>query len=309
MTSSIPDNERFKIDKRWLRDSFDRAAHHYDAAAVLQHEVGKRMLERLDLIRIQPHTVVDIGAGTGRQTRALTRRYPQARTIALDLAPNMLKRGRQQLSWWQRRQRRQYFVCADAERLPLADQSVDMLFSNVTLQWCDDLDRVFSEFNRILRPGGLLLFSSFGPDTLHELRVSWQTIDPHNHVNAFIDMHDIGDALLRSGLGDTVMDMEMITLTYTDLRSLMTDLKIIGAHNVTAGRPRGLTGRQRLQRLTSAYETFRNQDNLLPASYEVIYGHAWKTAQSVTAQRLSDGSISIPLSVLHDKSGKGRMPP
>ena len=308
MTSSTPDNARFSIDKRWLRDSFDRAAQHYDKAAVLQHEVGKRMLERLELVRIQPRIITDIGAGTGRQTRVLARSYPQARTVALDLAPNMLIRARQQLSWWQRRQHRQCFVCADAERLPLRDSSVDLLFSNLTLQWCDDLDHVFREFHRVLRPGGLLLFSSFGPDTLHELRISWQSVDAHNHVNAFIDMHDIGDALLRSGLGETVMDMEMITLTYADLRSLMTDLKVIGAHNITAGRPRGLTGRRRLQQLISAYEAFRNQDNLLPASYEVIYGHAWKgVAQAVTTQRLSDGSISVPLSVLRDKSGKGEI--
>ena len=306
MTSSIPDTTSFNIDKRWLRDSFNRAARTYDEAAVLQHEVGRRMLERLELIRIQPYIIFDIGAGTGRQTRDLPRHYPQARTIALDLAPNMLRHARQQLSWWQRRRHRHHFVCADAEQLPLVDCSVDLLFSNLTLQWCNDLDHVFSEFHRVLRPGGLLLFSSFGPDTLHELRASWRSADSHNHVNAFIDMHDIGDALLRSGLGETVMDMEMITLTYADVRTLMTDLKIIGAHNVTAGRPRGLTGRRQLQRLISAYEAFRNKDNLLPASYEVIYGHAWKgVSQAQTTLR--DGSISVPVSVLHDRHGKGGM--
>jgi malonyl-CoA O-methyltransferase len=295
----MTDNDRFHIDKRWLQRSFSRAAGDYDAAAVLQHEVGQRMLERLQLIRLQPQTVIDIGAGTGRQTRQLASHYPQSQVIALDLAPGMLHHARKQLSWRQRWQGRQRFVCADAEHLPFADNSADLLFSNVTLQWCDDLDRVFAEFNRVLRPGGLLLFSNFGPDTLHELRRSWQTVDPHNHVNAFMDMHDIGDALLRSGLSDPVMDMEMITLTYPDLHTLMTDLKIIGAHNVTAGRPRGLTGRQRLQQLTAAYETFRTQDNLLPASYEVIYGHAWKAdARQQASQHQADGSIAIPLSAL-----------
>jgi len=295
-------NDSFLIDKRWLQRNFDRAAPHYDAAAVLQHEIGRRMLERLDLIKLQPETVIDIGAGTGRQTRLLADHYPHSRVIALDLAPNMLHQARKQLSWWQRWQGRQHFICADAERLPLSDSSVDLIFSNATLQWCDDLDRVFNEFQRVLRPGGLLLFSSFGPDTLHELRRSWQAVDPHNHVNAFIDMHDIGDALLRSGMGDPVMDMEMITLTYRDLRTLMAELKIIGAHNVTAGRPRGLTGRKRLQQLTAAYETFRNQDNLLPLSYEVIYGHAWKTDSRKTGTGSpvqADGSIAIPLSTLH----------
>jgi len=305
----MTDAQTFRIDKRWLQRSFDRAAPDYDAAAVLQHEVGQRMLERLELIKLLPQTFIDIGAGTGRQSRLLARRYPNSQAIALDLAPGMLRQARQQLSWWQRRQRRQHFVCADAEQIPLASHSIDLIFSNVTLQWCDNLDRVFTEFNRVLRPGGLLMFSSFGPDTLHELRRSWQSIDPHTHVNAFIDMHDIGDALLRSGLADPVMDMEMITLTYRDLRTLMAELKIIGAHNVTAGRPRGLTGRQRLQQLTTAYETFRNRDNLLPASYEVIYGHAWKAdSNHKTGQRQPDGSISIPLSVLQHNPGEKDRP-
>jgi len=294
--------DSFHIDKHWLRRNFDRAAPHYDAAAVLQHEIGQRLFERLELIKLQPAVIVDIGAGTGRQTRMLARRFPRARTIALDLAPAMLRQARGHLSWWQRRQRRQRFLCADAEQLPLADGSVDLLFSNVTLQWCNTPERVFNEFQRVLRPGGLLLFSTFGPDTLHELRHSWRAVDPHSHVNLFIDMHDLGDALLRTGLADPVMDMEMMTLTYTDLRSLMAALKMIGAHNVTAGRPRGLTGRQRLRDLARAYEDFRNpQDLRLPASYEVIYAHAWKTAGRGKRQR-SDGSVSVPLSTLQRPS-------
>jgi malonyl-CoA O-methyltransferase len=290
--------DTFQIDKHWLRRNFDRAAPHYDAAAVLQHEIGQRLFERLELIKLQAEVIVDIGAGTGRQTRLLARRFPRAQTIALDLAPAMLGQARSQVSWWQRWQRRQRFICADAEQLPFADQTVDLLFSNVTLQWCETPERIFAEFQRVLRPGGLLLFSSFGPDTLHELRHSWQAVDPHTHVNMFIDMHDLGDALLRTGLADPVMDMEMITLTYPDLRSLMSELKMIGAHNVTAGRPRGLTGRQRLKNLTRAYEAFRNpQDGRLPASYEVIYGHAWKTADRDSRQQ-TDGSITIPLSTI-----------
>lgn len=290
--------DTFHIDKHWLRRSFDRAAPHYDTSAVLQHEIGQRLFERLELIKLQPEVVVDIGAGTGRQTRLLARRFPRARTIALDLAPAMLRQARSQLSWWQRWQGRQRFICADAEHLPFADHSVDLLFSNVTLQWCETPEQVFAEFQRVLRPGGLLLFSTFGPDTLQELRHSWQAVDPHTHVNLFIDMHDLGDALLRSGLADPVMDMEMMTLTYPDLRSLMSELKMIGAHNVTAGRPRGLTGRQRLEDLTRAYESFRNpQDKRLPASYEVIYGHAWKT-DSRNSHRQTDGDITIPLSAL-----------
>jgi len=294
-------SEVFKIDKQWLRQSFDKAAPKYEKAAVLQQEIGERLIERLSLIKIQPHTIIDIGAGTGLHTRSLARQFSKSVTIALDLATGMLQQARDQLTWWQHWQGRQQFICADAEQLPLADQSVDLLFSNVALQWCDNPEVAFSEFNRVLRPGGLLLFSTFGPDTLFELRRSWQTIDSRNHVNVFIDMHDLGDALLRAGLSDPVMDMEMMTLTYTDLRTLMAELKTIGAHNVTHGRPRGLTGRHSLKQLTNAYETYRcEHDNRLPASYEVIYGHAWKLAATPHHgnQQHDNGEISIPLDTL-----------
>ena len=299
--------EIFRIDKHWLRSSLDKAAPHYDEAAVLQHEVGQRLIDRLELINLVPDTIIDIGAGTGRQTRKLAKKFPRARTIAIDLAPSMLAYARKQLTFWQQWQGRQQFLCADAEQLPLCNNSVDLIFSNVTIQWCDNPDRVFAEFNRVLRPGGLLLFSTFGPDTLHELRKSWQTIDDQNHVNVFIDMHDLGDALLHGGFSDPVMDMEMITLTYTDMRTLMHELKMIGAHNVTQGRPRGLTGRRRLQQLIQAYDAFRNpSDQRLPASYEVIYGHAWKLNTPSTSTQHQDGIISVPLTTLTDKRSRTR---
>ena len=149
-----------------------------------------------------------------------------------------------------------------------------MVFSNLTLQWCNDLDHVFGEIRRILKPGGLFMFSTLGPDTLKELRESWRKVDQYNHVNAFMDMHDIGDALMRTNLADPVMDVEEITLTYADVFKLMKDLKTLGAHNVTKGRPRGLTGKHRLQSMVAHYEAFR-KNGLLPATYEVVYGHAW----------------------------------
>lgn len=262
-------------DKRWVRDSFSRAAAHYDETAVLQREVGQRMLERLELIRIDPARIVDIGCGPGRWTQALAQRFPKAHTIGLDIAYGMLQHAAQRGSWWQRLRSKTTWMCGDAEALPLADQSVDLLFSNLTLQWCGNLDAPFAEFQRVLRPGGLLLFSSFGPDTLKELRQSWRHVDHYNHVNAFIDMHDVGDALIRTGFSDPVMDVEHYTLTYRELMPLMRELKAIGAHNVTQGRPPGLTGRAKLAELTRAYEAFRRADGLLPCTYEVVHGHAW----------------------------------
>jgi malonyl-CoA O-methyltransferase len=267
---SRDDRQPYELDKQSVRRAFERAAAGYDAAAVVQREVGRRMLERLELMRIRPERILDVGAGTGQGSIALARRYRGARVVALDLAHAMLREVRRRTPWLSKVR----CVCADMERLPFADASFDMVHSNATLQWATDLDGALGELHRVLRPGGLLLFSTFGPDTLRELREAWAQVDGHTHVHAFLDMHDIGDALLRQGLADPVMDVERLTVTYPDAYRLMHDLKGIGAHNAAQGRPRGLTGRRRLQAMLEAYESFR-RDGVLPASYEIVYGHAW----------------------------------
>lgn len=261
------------LDKRQVRAAFDRAASTYDEAAVLQREVGRRLLERLELMRLQPRRVCDLGAGTGLATRALMGRYARATVVALDLAPAMLERARRRAPLL----RRLRCVCADLEALPLADASCDLLFSNLALQWVNDLDRACRELRRVLRPGGCLLFSTFGPDTLRELREAWAVADGGQHVNTFLDMHDIGDALVRAGLADPVMDVEHFTLTYRALPDLMRELKALGAH-VVAGRATGLTGRRRLAAVAAAYES-RRRDGRLPATFEVVYGHGWGPPQ------------------------------
>ena len=158
--------------------------------------------------------------------------------------------------------------------MPFADMSFELVYASLVLQWCEDLDATFLEWRRLLKPHGLLLFSTLGPDTLKELRAAWSEVDGFNHVNRFLDMHDIGDALIRAGFVEPVMDVEHMTLTYEDAASLMRDLKRIGAHNVTAGRSHRLTGRGRLAAFTQAYERWR-RDGRLPATYEVVYGTAW----------------------------------
>lgn len=283
-------------DKRLVRAAFEKAASCYDEAAVLQREIATRLLERLELMKIAPQRVLEVGSGTGFCSTQLTARFARAEFIALDIAHGMLQHTRHRFGWWQRLRRRPGFICADAESLPLADATVDLLFSNLTLQWCNDPDATFTEFRRVLKPGGLLLFSTFGPDTLKELRAAWRAVDDAMHVNAFIDMHDLGDGLLRSGFADPVMDREDIVLTYGDARTLMRDLKAIGAHNVNRGRHRGLTGKNRLNAMLAAYERFR-RDGRLPASYEIVYGHAWAPLRP-RQQQTRDGSTAIPFAQL-----------
>ncbi|MGD8577380.1 MAG: malonyl-ACP O-methyltransferase BioC [Thiohalophilus sp.] len=275
-------NDNQLIDKRQARLAFERAANSYDQAAVLQREVADRMLERLDYIKPIPDRLLDLGCGTGYTLSPLARRYPGCEIIALDVSTNMLVAARQKPSIWQRLRGRFRYLSGDAEQLPLADASVDMIFSSLAIQWCVDLDKAFAEMRRILKPDGLLMFTTFGPATLHELRDCFEQVDDYSHTNRFIDMHDIGDALLRNGFGDPVMDMEMLTVTYEDVFSIMRDLKQIGAHNVTQGRGRGLMGRRRMQAVADAYEQYRIEQRL-PVSYEVLYGHAWAMEKDGTA--------------------------
>ena len=262
-----------RLDRPALRAAFDRASARYEAAAGLQARVSDELLERLGALALTPRVVLDLGCGTGRVTRELKRRYRGALVIALDLAPGMLREARRHRSFWRRFER----LCADAQRLPLQSASVDLVFSSLMLQWCEPLDEALTEVRRVLKPGGFFAFSTFGPDTLQELRAAWAEADEHSHVNRFIDMHDVGDALARAGLAEPVLDVDRIELGYPDALSLMRDLKAIGAHNVTAGRPRTLLGRSRLGRMSAAYESFRRGGSL-PATYEVIYGASWGAA-------------------------------
>jgi malonyl-CoA O-methyltransferase len=266
--------DEYLIDKARVRASFDRAARTYDAAAILQKQVRDEMLSRLDLVRITPNVILDAGCGTGHGSIALQKRFNQAQIVSLDLSLSMLKATYANFPFFKKLTGKQRLVCADIERLPIANNSVDIVWSNLAIQWCNDLDQAFLEAKRVLNPNGLLMFSTFGPDTLKELRASSQ--NGHTHVSRFIDMHDIGDALTRAGFSAPVLDVEHYTLTYDDVKGVMRDLKAIGAHNATEGRARGLLGKGFLQQLTQQYEQFR-MDGKLPATYEVIFGHAWKS--------------------------------
>ena len=263
--------EMFGLDRRAVAEAFDRASTSYDAAAALQERVRNELLGRLEDFPLAPKSILDLGAGTGHSSRALKRRYPAAIVVAVDIAPGMLEKAREQSRWLRRFER----VRADAYSLPFADGSFDLIFSSLMLQWCDDLDAVFAEIARVLKPGGALIFSTFGPDTLLELRESWLATDaPGNHVNHFFDAPSLGTALMHAGLAEPVLDVDRIVMPYDDVLTLMRELKAIGAHNVTRGRARGLTGRRRLAAMTQAYEVLR-RDGKLPATYEVIHAICW----------------------------------
>jgi malonyl-CoA O-methyltransferase len=272
MTQEVPQ----VFNQADVRRSFDRAAERYEQFAVLQNEVCNRLLEKLDVVKITPEFVLDAGAGTGKAIPALFERYKKSQVVALDLSENMLEKSSRHGGFF----RAPHLICADIERLPFADNSFDLVFSSLSMQWCNDLNAALLEAKRVLKPGGLFVFSTFGPDTLKELRHSWNKVDDINHVNQFIDMHDIGDALLQDGYAEPVMEAEVMTVTYHTVDEIMHDLKAIGA-NVTANVPqnkqanKGLTGKSVLQTVRQAYESFRS-DGVLPATYEIVYGHAWK---------------------------------
>ena len=285
------------LNRQHIRQHFAAAAPAYDEAAVLQRAVAEHLDERLDLVTLQPQRIVDMGAGTGILTAKLLQRYPKAKIYAVDLAYPMLQRAQQNLqrpkqNWlpkalcetlnWTRCPA--HLINADAYALPFTDGSVDLLVSNLMLQWCEDLDAVFREFRRIMRPEGLILFTTFGPDTLKELRSAWQHADPDKdpslHINTFIDMHDIGDALIRTGFGQPVMDVEHFTLTYEKPIQVLKDLKAIGATSAHRGREKGLMGKQRFTRMLTAYQQFAQADGRVPATYEVVHGHAWAAPET-----------------------------
>ncbi|MDR1076268.1 MAG: malonyl-ACP O-methyltransferase BioC [Xanthomonadaceae bacterium] len=281
------------FDRRHIRHAFGRAAGSYNEAAALQQEVRSRLLESLESLKDRtPQTVLDIGSGPGHAAATMRKRWPRTQVIALDIALPMLQEARKQNSWWRPFQR----ICADAGALPLADQGVDVIFSNLCLQWVEDLPRALNEFRRVLRPGGLLLCSTFGPDTLIELREAFATTDAVPHVSPFPGISLFGDTLMAAGFRNPVLDRDLFTLTYPDLPALMHELRDIGATNALRNRRRTLTGRQRFTAATNVYETLRRDDDTLPSSWEVIYAQAWAPPPGAPIRGEDGGDVvSVPL--------------
>lgn len=265
-----------------IKKSFNRSASSYNSVAVLQQEVANRLMQKLQLINAKSNNIIDLGSGTGISSEILAKNFTNSNIFAVDIAKDALKIN-------QNANNKVKQVCANAYQMPFLDNSVDIIFSNLMMQWCWDLPKLFKELNRILQADGLLIFSTFGVDTLYELRNSWQQVDNYQHINEFADMHTIGDMLVGDGLLSPVMEMEHITLTYNKVADLVLDLKKLGANN-NQNPNKGLTGKNKFRQMLTNYEKFR-KDGKIPATYEVIYGHTWCKPQQTNTTALDVNNI------------------
>ena len=289
------------ISRRAVRAHFGRAASSYSAAAVLQHQVEDQLLEGLDALKRRPDWVLDVGCGPGRALQSLRQQFPNAQILGLDWALPMLQRIPEPLTkarhWGVLPNKALvHRVAGDAAALPLSGASIDLLFSSLCIQWCLDLAQLFAEWRRVLKPGGLVLLSTFGPDTLKELRQAWAGVDAGAHVNHFFDMHDIGDAMMRAGFTNPVLSTERFVLSYEHPRAVIQELKHIGATNAMSARKAGLGGRRALQSMLQNYPL--NADARAEASFEVVFASAYAPAEG-TPERKNGGEIaSIPVSAI-----------
>lgn len=280
------------LDQRQVRRGFDRAAAGFDAAAALPGEVRARLLGSLDYLDdTVPAVVLDLGSGTGHAAAAMKKRWPKSQVLALDLSLSMLRQSRRQAGWWRPFTR----LCADARTLPLADGSVDLVFANLSLAWMEDLPAVFAGLRRVLRPGGLLLCSSFGPETLGELQAAFTGEHEPPQPIPLLPIAGFGDAMVAAGFRDPVLDRDLFTLTWPDLRALLRELRATGMGNALARRRRGLTGRGRFAAASAACEALRDEQGRLPSTWEVIYAHAWAPAPGAPIREGGHDVASVPL--------------
>lgn len=276
-----------------IRYALNRAHASFKTADVLHQEIASRLLERVHLFKIKPKTILNVGARMGDENHQLAKIYPKARIIGIDLSEKMLETAHSQKKWLSK----EAFICAHSDYLPLQDESIDFIFSNLALHWYDLPSITFKEWYRVLKKEGVILFSMFGPDTLKELKQSWQSIDTFTHINSFLDMHDVGDLLLQTHFTDPVMDMDYLKLTYKSLENLLNELKSTGSCNLSENKPISLTGKHAIKKLEKAYQPFLTQSQCYPLTFEIVYGHAWKI--STTKKQVSQyDEIKIPISQL-----------
>ncbi len=255
------------LNVRDVRRRFDRAAGSFDSAAFVHAATREGLLTRLKPLVVHAQTVLDLGSATGKAGPVLRKRFRRARVVSLDISLSMLRQGRRNRSWFARSS----FVQANAARLPFADGCFDVVFSNQLLPWIDNPGDVFDEIARVLRKDGVFAFATLGPDSLLEIGRAWRGIDEHAHVMRFPDMHDLGDALVRAGLRDPVLDVDRLNVRYRHYRDLFADLTNCGARNALLGRNRSLVGRRRFSQMTGALQG----NGEIDLDLELVYGHCW----------------------------------
>lgn len=270
--------------------SFNQHAHEYEQVAKVQHEIGRRMFERLDYLKINPARILDLGCGTGQFTSQLKRRYPKAEIVGFDIAYHMLLQAREKQGW----RRKWPLINGDMTYMPFASGVFDLVFSNQVIHWSNPVKDVFRELNRVMKVNGCLMFTTLGPDTFKELRQAW-SMDHHAHANEFADMHDIGDWLLNEHFLEPVIDMELLTVQYDTLAKLLQALKMQGVRNINQKRKQGLTGKKLWQQFVKNYAEQTTSEGKYPLSYEVVYGHAWKEESRRTQH---NGETLIPVSAI-----------
>lgn len=261
--------------KTEICNAFNAHAKDYDEASPVQREIGERLFERLQYLAIKPRYVLDLGCGPGYFSKQLKKQYPAAQVVGLDMARAMLVEAKAKQTW----RRKWSLVNGDMTQLPFASGLFDLVFANQVIHWSTSLLDVFSELNRVMNTNGCLMFSTLGPSTFQELRQAWAHVDTHAHVNDFVDMHDVGDALLGERFLDPVVDMEVLTAHYKRLSDLLGALKAQGVRNVNASRHSGLTGKRSWRAFEQAMLAFRTEQGQYRLTYEVVYGHAWKGSQ------------------------------
>ncbi len=281
-----------KLNQKRVHLALERAVTTFDEADFFYAETRSRLLERLELFRIKPQCIVDLGTGTGSGVSELKQRFDDANVIGIDAVLAMLQQAGSAC---------QLAVCADSCQLPFPDNSIDLAFSNLAVQWFDNPSRAFEEITRVLRRSGLFMFTTLGPASFNELRSAWAAVDTYAHVHDFEDMHNIGDALIAAGLSDPVMDMETVNVTYADPALLADDLRLVGATNSSCDRNPGLTGPFRWRGMLAAYDTYRDSAARYPVTMEVIYGHAW-AGETDPGVSISGGEARFPLSRLKHRS-------
>lgn len=249
------------IDKKLVAKSFNQAAASYDNAADLQRRVGDILFNKMgEQVKTN---ILDLGCGTGYFTEKLAAKMPSANLFAIDIAEGMLNYSRDshnEIGQW---------LCGDAENLPIANESMDSIFSSLVIQWCENNNALFQELYRVLKPGGQCWLATLGPNTLYELRQAWACVDDYVHVNQFFEKETLQLAWQQSGFQQREFTEQEVVLEYKKLSDLTRELKALGAHNINSGRPSGLMGKKRMQQFIEGYEQQRNTNNLLPASYQV----------------------------------------